>query len=227
MTVHTIPALTETGDGPVSLSEESALVRDPVCGMTFHPDEAAATRVVDGMTNYFCAERCAREFDRHRSQNAASSEHPTVDGAWPATPASQTMPQRLSAQGILGTLGTLSRSHWLMLAMCLAPAAAIVAVRFFGLSVSNLLIFAIVLLCPLSHVLMMRGHGSHDDHGWHSAQDGHGRTTFQGQTASLGSAGAGNQAESDNQAELVSRAESDNQADPGGHSGHSGRAGCH
>lgn len=38
-------------------------VRDPVCGMRFSEDEAAATVEVDGTTYHFCAEGCRRAFE--------------------------------------------------------------------------------------------------------------------------------------------------------------------
>ncbi len=52
---------------------------------------------------------------------------------------------------------------WWMAGLCLLPIAAIVAVTAFGVSLSNLLLFGMVLVCPLMHVFMMRGMGH--DHG--------------------------------------------------------------
>jgi YHS domain-containing protein len=40
------------------------VAKDPVCGMTVEPSSAAAKRVHDGETIYFCAEGCAEAFDR-------------------------------------------------------------------------------------------------------------------------------------------------------------------
>ena len=40
-----------------------ATVTDPVCGMTFPPEDAAATSVVAGKTIHFCAAGCKRKFD--------------------------------------------------------------------------------------------------------------------------------------------------------------------
>lgn len=54
----------------------------------------------------------------------------------------------------------------LMLACCLIPLAVLGVVLVSGISLGGYLPFAIMLLCPLLHVLMMRGMG-HD----HSAHD--------------------------------------------------------
>ncbi|MDA1360903.1 heavy metal translocating P-type ATPase [Glycomyces luteolus] len=43
--------------------DTSRTVVDPVCGMTITPDTAAHTRVVDGVTYYFCSDGCAASFD--------------------------------------------------------------------------------------------------------------------------------------------------------------------
>ena len=53
----------------------------------------------------------------------------------------------------------ISRHMWLMLACCLAPIAAIIAVGAFGVPISTLLLAAIVLMCPLMMMFMMGGHG--------------------------------------------------------------------
>jgi len=44
-------------------SDDTALVTDPVCGMTIDPKTAAATREHDGTTFYFCSTGCATTFD--------------------------------------------------------------------------------------------------------------------------------------------------------------------
>lgn len=56
---------------------------------------------------------------------------------------------------------------WWMMALCMAPIAAIVAVTVFQVPLSSMLLFGLVLLCPLSHLLMMRGHGHGSDHAHH------------------------------------------------------------
>ncbi len=38
-------------------------VKDPVCGMTIDPKTAAATRVHEGTTYYFCSPGCAKAFE--------------------------------------------------------------------------------------------------------------------------------------------------------------------
>jgi YHS domain-containing protein len=41
------------------------MVTDPVCGMEFKPEEAAAQAEYRGRTYYFCSEACKREFERN------------------------------------------------------------------------------------------------------------------------------------------------------------------
>ncbi len=58
----------------------------------------------------------------------------------------------------------LNRS-WLM-AMCVVGMGAVVILPMLGMSIGSLFGFLLILLCPLSHLLMMRGmhrgHGGHD-----------------------------------------------------------------
>jgi len=55
-----------------------------------------------------------------------------------------------------------SRWHmWLMLACCLAPISAILAVTVFGWQLNTVLTTALVLACPLMMVFMMMGGHSH------------------------------------------------------------------
>ena len=51
-------------------------VKDLVCGMTIDPKKAAATRVFEGTTYYFCAPGCAKAFDADpRKYITSSQEH--------------------------------------------------------------------------------------------------------------------------------------------------------
>ena len=57
----------------------------------------------------------------------------------------------------------LNRS-WLM-TMCLVGLGALLILPLLGISIGSLLGFALILLCPLSHLFMMRGgHGGHGGH---------------------------------------------------------------
>ncbi|MBI1744887.1 DUF2933 domain-containing protein [Candidatus Acetothermia bacterium] len=49
--------------------------------------------------------------------------------------------------------------QWLWLIGCLAPVAAAVAIFAFNVQVNGVLLFGLLLLCPLSHFLLMRGGG--------------------------------------------------------------------
>lgn len=46
----------------------------------------------------------------------------------------------------------------IMLLCCVIPLAAIFAVSVLGISLDSIGILAMVVLCPLLHILMMRGH---------------------------------------------------------------------
>ena len=63
------------------------------------------------------------------------------------------------------------RKHMLiMLACCLLPIGALVAITTFKIPVSTVVYGALLLVCPLSHILMMKFMGGHD-HGQQNSQD--------------------------------------------------------
>lgn len=61
------------------------------------------------------------------------------------------------------------RKHlFLMLLGCALPVVALAAILLFQLQLSGVVLFAIILLCPLSHLLMLggmgQGHGPSEHH---------------------------------------------------------------
>lgn len=63
-----------------------------------------------------------------------------------------------------------SKHSLIMLLCCLIPIAAFVLISVFNVPLSTLGTVALVLLCPLMHLLMMRGmshHGSQDQQSCH------------------------------------------------------------
>jgi hypothetical protein len=66
----------------------------------------------------------------------------------------------------------MKKSHmYLMLLCCLIPVVALTLVYFFKIPLNTVLLYGMVLLCPLSHILMMRfmghDHSSAEQHAEH------------------------------------------------------------
>ncbi|HCT14174.1 MAG TPA: heavy metal translocating P-type ATPase [Corynebacterium nuruki] len=76
-------------------SSDTPTVTDPVCGMTIHPEDAAATGEYGGRTYYFCSEHCHRQFTADPEKYVTDSStatgvyvcpmHPEVHQVGPGT----------------------------------------------------------------------------------------------------------------------------------------------
>ncbi|HUI71122.1 MAG TPA: YHS domain-containing protein [Spirochaetia bacterium] len=53
------------------MSADATKVKDLVCGMMIDPKTAAATRVYEGKTYYFCAPGCAKAFEKEPTKYIA------------------------------------------------------------------------------------------------------------------------------------------------------------
>lgn len=54
-----------------------------------------------------------------------------------------------------------NRRRWIGLLFCAAPLIALTAVLVFGIPVSQVLLWAFILVCPFSHLLLGRGSHRH------------------------------------------------------------------
>ncbi len=67
--------------------------RDPVCGMTVHPESAPASLVQDGTTVYFCSDRCRARYGVRKGEREEPSAAP-VGRARPSPPARRSASRR-------------------------------------------------------------------------------------------------------------------------------------
>lgn len=175
MTTTLTPTAAETAPGAAVAIPAPSLVRDPICGMEFDPAGAAAMRTLGGETKYFCAERCAREFDRRRARQAG----PGAAGDEPPAPADRFHETAPASAAYAAGPGL---PRWLLPAASAAVLVAVMAVTVFGVSMSTLLVYGVIVLCPLMHLFMMRGHGAHATHTEKAKTDSEDASTANGST---------------------------------------------
>lgn len=71
----------------------------------------------------------------------------------------------------------MKKSHlWLMILCCLIPIVGLAAIFLFNVPVSNVLFYGLILLCPVSHILMMKYMGHDHSSTEHSQQEHHTNT---------------------------------------------------
>lgn len=59
----------------------------------------------------------------------------------------------------------MTRKHALLMILgCLFPIVALAAIFLFQVQVNTIILVAILLLCPILHLLMMRDHAGHTPH---------------------------------------------------------------